>query len=231
MDKGSLEVLLAQNLSVARIASRFGKDPSTVSYWMNKYGLEAANRDKHLAKGAIPMTTLKPLVEAGLSIAEIAERVGRSKATVRHWLRKYGLRTENTAGRRPASVAKVAKDDGKLTVTMDCRHHGATEFILEGRGYYRCKRCRSEAVARRRRKSKAILVAEAGGCCRVCGYDRSVAALEFHHLDRTKKLMSVSARGIAYALSTLRAEAAKCVLLCANCHVEVETGLIQLPIK
>jgi hypothetical protein len=114
---------------------------------------------------------------------------------------------------------------------MECRHHGLTDFYLEGRGYYRCKRCRSEAVGRRRRKVKAILVAEAGGCCSVCGYNRSVAALEFHHRDRADKRMAVSARGIAYALQTLREEAAKCILLCANCHVEVETGLIELPIK
>ena len=134
MDKGSLEVLVARGLSLEEIGRRFDRHPSTVAYWLKKYGLEAVNRDKHLAKGAIPVTTLEPLVQAGLSIAEIAKKVGRSKATVRHWLRKYGLRTENTAGRRPASVGKLAKDDGKLTVTMDCRHHGATEFILKGRG-------------------------------------------------------------------------------------------------
>lgn len=231
MDKGSLEVLLGQRLSVAQIARRFGKDPSTVSYWMNKYGLEAVNRDKHSAKGGLTRETLEPMVEAGMTIAEIAEAVGLSKGIVRHWLGSYGLRTQNAAGRRSASIVGTAKDEGRLTITMECRHHGATEFFLEGRGYYRCKRCRSEAVARRRRKVKAILVAEAGGQCCVCGYSRSFAALEFHHLDRTQKRMTVSARGVAYALKTLREEAAKCVLLCANCHVEVENGLVQLPIK
>ena len=36
MDKESLETLLDQGLSIERIAKRFGKDPSTVSYWMKK---------------------------------------------------------------------------------------------------------------------------------------------------------------------------------------------------
>jgi transposase len=231
MEKGSLELLLAQGLSVAHIAARFGKDPSTVAYWMTKHGLVAVNRERHAAKGGIPRETLESLVSAGKSIGEIANEVGLSKGTVRHWLGRYGLRTNNVAGRRPAPIAEQAKAEGRLTVTMSCRHHGETEFYLEGRGYYRCKRCRSEAVSRRRRKMKAILVAEAGGHCCVCGYDRTVAALEFHHLDRTQKRMTVSARGNAYALKTLRTEAAKCVLLCGNCHVEVECGLIELPIK
>jgi hypothetical protein len=52
--------------------------------------------------------------------------------------------------------------------------HGVTEFWLEGRGYYRCKRCRMDRVNQRRRKIKRILAAEAGGRCSVCGYDRCV---------------------------------------------------------
>jgi hypothetical protein len=40
-----------------------------------------------------------------------------------------------------------------------------TDFWLEGRGYYRCKRCRMERVSRRRIAIKAILVTEAGGRC------------------------------------------------------------------
>jgi len=53
-----------------------------------------------------------------------------------------------------------------------CPTHGRTEFVLEGRGYYRCKRCRMQRVMDWRRRAKALLIAEAGGCCRICGYDR-----------------------------------------------------------
>jgi transposase len=53
MDKESLELLLDQGLSVEKVAKRFGKDPSTISYWMGKYGLHAVNRETHAAKGGI----------------------------------------------------------------------------------------------------------------------------------------------------------------------------------
>src|SRR5205085_12568528 len=97
MEKQSLEALLAQGESIERIAKRFGKDPSTVSYWMRKHGLKSPYAEKHAAKGGIERERLEELVNAGLSIAEIASAVGRSKATVRHWLRRYELRTRGSA--------------------------------------------------------------------------------------------------------------------------------------
>jgi len=91
-------------------------------------------------------------------------------------------------------------------------------------GYYRCLACRAAAVVKRRRAVKRILVEEAGGSCRLCGYDRFPAALQFHHVDPTQKSFSLSHRGVTIALDAARAEAAKRVLLCANCHAEVEGG-------
>jgi hypothetical protein len=102
------------------------------------------------------------------------------------------------------------------------------EHVRDPRGSYRCRRCRAEAVVRRRRRVKETLVAESGGCCRLCGYDRCVAALEFHHLDPSKKEFTLSRRG-ARSIATLRAEVRKCVLLCSNCHAEVEAGFVKLP--
>lgn len=104
-----------------------------------------------------------------------------------------------------------------------------TQFGRRAQGGYRCTRCRAEAVARRRRKVKRLLVEEAGGSCRVCGYDRCVAALHFHHLDRAEKSFSLSHRGVARSLAKARSEASKCLLLCSNCHAEVEAGLVTLP--
>jgi 5-methylcytosine-specific restriction endonuclease McrA len=117
-----------------------------------------------------------------------------------------------------------------LNVTRSCEAHGETAFILDGRGHYRCKRCRAEAVARRRRKLKTILIAEAGGRCSVCGYDRLPRAFEFHHLNPREKRLEISRNGVTLSLGRLRAEAKKCVLLCSNCHAEVGSGFTTLPL-
>jgi transposase len=229
MDRASLEQLLGRGLSLAEIGRRFDLHEATVSYWVKKHGLQAANLDKHVARGGIEREELETLVEAGLSIAQIAEAVGRSKATVRHWLIRYGLKTHGGPGRRPAGQAKAAKQAGLATVMMRCRRHGETDFCLDGRGFYRCKRCRSAAVARRRRKVKTILVQEAGGACCICGYDFNMRALHFHHVEPAQKRHEINARGVAIALDKLRVEAQKCVLLCSNCHAEVEDGMASIP--
>jgi transposase len=229
MDRASLEQMLGQGLSLADIGRRFDRHEATVSYWLKKYGLDAANHEKHAARGGIAKADLERLVEADMSIAQIAEAVGCSKPTVRYWLLRYGLRTQGSVGRRPASEAKAAKEAGLATVTMRCRHHGDTDFWLDGRGYYRCKRCRSAAVARRRKKVKAILVAEAGGACCICGFERNMRALHFHHVEPSQKRLEINAKGVAIALDKLRVEAQKCVLLCSNCHAEVEDGTVFIP--
>lgn len=202
---------------------------ATVGYWVKKHGLQAVNRGKHAARGGLPQPELERLVEQGASIAQIAEAVGRSKATVRHWLIRYGMKTQGGAGRRPSAHASASKQAGLATVTMRCVRHGETEFWLNGRGYHGCKRCRSAAVARRRRKVKAILVEEAGGCCCICGYRRNMRALHFHHLEPSQKRHEINAKGVAIALDKLRGEAQKCVLLCSNCHAEVEDGMAAIP--
>jgi cytochrome c553 len=85
-----------------------------------------------------------------------------------------------------------------------------------------------EAVTRRHQKVKRILVEEAGGCCALCGYDRSVVNLHFHHVDPAQKSFGVTTAS-GKSLAAYRTEAAKCVLVCANCHGEIETGLVASP--
>ena len=112
--------------------------------------------------------------------------------------------------------------------TRVCGTHGRTEFVLEGRGYYRCKNCRQQRVIEWRRRAKLMLIAEAGGACLICGYDRCVGALHFHHLDPDTKAFGISRRGFTRSIEKMREEAAKCVLLCSNCHAEVEAGIATL---
>ncbi len=231
MDRDSLRMLLAQGLSVEKIAKRFGKNPSTISYWMKKHGLEAPNREKHAAKGGVERGRLEELVNQGLTIGGIGETLGLSKTTVRYWLHNYGLRTENRVGPRLGEAAREAKAAGLAEERFVCITHGETEYVIEGRGYYRCKRCRSDQIVRHRRRMKELLVAEAGGCCTECGYRQFVGALEFHHRDPATKRFQLSGVGLTRALAELREEAAKCVLLCSNCHAEVEGGVRSLRVE
>ncbi len=222
MDRASLEQLLSQGLSLEQIGRRLGRNESTIAYWLEKHGLRAVNRAKHAARGGIAQGELEVLVDAGMSIAEIASVVDRSKATVRHWLKTYQLSTHPRQRQQRMRAAREAK---LPTVLETCRRHGRTSHYFDNRGYYRCKRCRTEAVMRRRRRLKKILVSEAGGCCRLCGYQRYHGALQFHHLDPAAKSFGLGVRGLTPSLAKLRSEAQKCVLLCSNCHAEVEGGI------
>ena len=129
------------------------------------------------------------------------------------------------------TTAARAREEGKAVVELVCRRHGKTDFFIEGRGSHRCSRCRWEAVARRRRKVKSILVHEAGGRCRLCEYSRCADALHFHHVDPATKSFSIGSRGLTRSLEIWRREAAKCALLCANCHAEVEAGIVTLAVE
>jgi DNA-binding transcriptional ArsR family regulator len=224
VDAGVLEAYLRRGLSLEAIGRLTGRHPSTVGYWVKRHGLAAVHRNRHAPKGGIDRDTLAGLVAEGLSTREIAEWVALSQTTVRHWLRKYELRTFRARGENLRGMRGVHPDRIELT----CARHGLTEFWLEARGTYRCTRCRSEAVSQRRRRLKEIIVRDAGGRCSICGYDRHIGALQFHHRDGETKRFGLSDRGLTRSLDAVRAEAAKCILLCANCHSEVEAGIVKV---
>jgi transposase len=221
VDRAVLENMLGEGLSLAEIGRRVDRHESTVSYWVQRYDLQASGHVRHAPKGALTHAELATLVQAGMSIGQIAQAVGRGKPSVRYWLQEYGLKTI-WAQRRHASREE------RREMTLRCARHGMTVFRLQSRGGYRCAKCNAEAVTQRRRNVKRILVEEAGGACRLCGYDRCVAALEFHHVVPANKRFSMSARGVARSIARARAEASKCILLCANCHAEVEVGTTRL---
>jgi transposase len=221
MDREWLASRLAEGRSIESIARDVGRHPSTVAYWVNKHGLTSSHAAKHRPKGALARDRLERLVEEGRSIREIAAELGVSGGSVRHWLKKHGLRT------RPARYS-LRGEPKPPTLVRECALHGWTTFVRIGGARYRCGRCNSESVATRRRRVKEILVREAGGCCQVCGFAQYIGALQFHHLDPALKEFSVSREGVTRSLERARQEARKCVLLCANCHAMVEGGLLEV---
>ena len=224
MEAEILEGYLRRGLSLQAIGQLTGRDPTTIGYWVKRHGLSAVHRDRHAPKGGIERERLGELVAEGLTTRQISLRLGLSQSTVRHWLRRHGLKT--VRARRPDTHGSRGVDPDRKT--MECGRHGVTEFWLESRGIYRCLRCRSESVARRRKRLKEDLVAAAGGRCGMCGYDRCIGALHFHHRDGQSKEFGLSERGLTKSIEAMKAEAAKCMLLCANCHSEVEAGIVNI---
>jgi len=221
-----LATQLEAGSSIEAIARATGRSPSTVAYWVNKHGLTSQHAARHRARGGLTREQLEPLVEAGVPIRAMAEQLGVSYTTVRHWLSRHALATPRA--RRLAQTAQ-ARAGGWETVGAICPHHGQVTFVRRGAESFRCQRCRSEAVDRRRRKIKRQLVEDAGGACVLCGYAKTMAGLHFHHVDPASKSFGLGERGVTISLEAARAEAAKCVLLCSNCHAEVENGAAALP--
>ena len=71
---------------------------------------------------------------------------------------------------------------------------------------------------------KKALVEYKGGRCAICGYNKNIAVLSFHHINNEggQKEYDISTRmGNRCSLETLKKEVDKCVLVCENCHREI----------
>jgi transposase len=226
MEKRFLEECLEQGMSLEAIGERAGKHPSTVGYWLKKHGLRARGREVHAPRGGVDPERLERLVEQGASIRQIATELALSYSTIRHWLRKLGIETEGAVRRRTTAQARR---EGVHRAYLRCPRHGHTAFFGRPDGGFRCGKCRSAAVSKRRRAVKRQLVEESGGKCFLCGFDEHPAALQFHHLDPSRKQFGLSERGLTRSIARVRGEAEKCVLLCANCHSQVEAGAKEIP--
>jgi DNA-binding CsgD family transcriptional regulator len=227
MRKEDLERYLAEGLSLMQIGERAGLEKSTVSYHLKKHGLAPVNQGRAANRGGLTKAALAELILEGLNLTEMARRLDRSTSTVRYWLKKYD-QWPLAAGRRRIAARK-AREAGLTRVELECSHHGATEFVLECGTRYRCLKCRREGVIEWRRRAKLRLVEEFGERCEICGYDEFLGALQFHHVDPERKSFGLAMRGLTRSIEALRAEAAKCALLCANCHARVEWGALELP--
>jgi transposase len=71
-----------------------------------------------------------------------------------------------------------------------------------------------------RKKIKERLVDYKGGKCEICGYNKCITALEFHHIEPTKKDFTISNSSVL-SFETCKKEVDKCILVCSNCHREI----------
>lgn len=92
-----------------------------------------------------------------------------------------------------------------------------------------CKQCISYNMYHHKiRKYSNLLKCHGNKCCS-CGFNDFISGFQFHHTNPKTKEFSIGAKRNSYGFEELLKESKKCVLLCANCHVEVETKSTDLP--
>ena len=59
--------------------------------------------------------------------------------------------------------------------------------------------------------------------CAICGYNKCNIALDFHHSNpKDKKFNIIFGKASSFSNENLTDELNKCILLCKNCHSEIE---------
>lgn len=109
----------------------------------------------------------------------------------------------------------------KLYAVKSCgKRHPACNICKPG--FTIAKPENADRTARHKRirlDKKKQAVAELGGKCHRCGYDKCVRALTFHHPDEDKQFQLSQNWWLSW--ERLKVELEKCTLLCTNCHHEV----------
>lgn len=126
----------------------------------------------------------------------------------------------------------------KRKFCLDCSPFGKhnTSDLVTRKEKVICKRCGNESKDRRtlcgscrvilsRQKKKKALIKYKGGECEVCGYNKCVRNLEFHHKDPTQKDFGISKKQ-NWNIEKLKKEVDKCILVCSNCHGEIHEDFI-----
>lgn len=131
-------------------------------------------------------------IDNNLSIRQIAQSTGKSYTTVKYWLKKHELTTNHSQ-----FAKKYNTEQERLTARRK-------QLV--------------NSVTKRRKKLKEMSVEYLGGKCSKCGYNKCIAALEFHHLGG--KDFGIAQSGHTRSWSKVKTELDKCVLLCSNCHRE-----------
>lgn len=158
---------------------------------------------------------LKKLTEDGLSIYDISKKFKKGYSTIRYWLVKHKLKTNESLTR---DINKKNENVNEKLCVKCNEIKPKKEFYTDNRGY--CKKCLCEYHQNRIRKIKIKMILYKGGSCERCNLnikDSHYSVFDFHHLNPSTKDPNFS--GIkSQKWEKIQNEIDKCKLLCSNCH-------------
>lgn len=220
--------LRKKGFTINQIVSELGCAKSTVSYHINKHGLGGERDDFLNGIDDETIERVKSLRLENKTYPEILMVVNISEDKLIKVCRNLGLKI-NTGGFKTKKLDKdeVLKKYLELkSLKKTGRFFGVDKstirkYIDDENIFVKREKTitDSKAVINWRKRVKSKLVEYKGGCCEKCGYNKSEQALQFHHMNPNEKDFNISGR--SYSLERMKKEVDKCIMVCANCHIEI----------
>ena len=169
------------------------------------------------------------LYKEGKTMPYICKTLGVSKATVSYQINKEGI----SRYKAPVEITEDLLDRMQIryeeckSLNIVSKEFGVSINRLK---YLRRRETKTnyEVLKNRRYRIKKLLVEYKGNKCKICGYNKCLSALEFHHLNPETKDFTIAYNQKYSNLDSLKREVDKCILVCANCHREIHAGIIDL---
>lgn len=203
---------------------------STISYHINKVGLGGVRND---FLNDITDDVIEKIKEYRLTLKsykEIKELVNISEDKLIKICRILNVnKPSNTFKKKELDgdevikyylvVNSLRKTSEYFNTSRETVRKYISSDIIEKNKNNKTVKTKSQAVVDWRKRKKIELVEYKGGCCEKCGYKKSTSALQFHHLNPKEKDFAISAK--SYSFDRLKKEVDKCIMVCANCHIEL----------
>jgi len=156
--------------------------------------------------------TLQNYIKLNYSTRKIAELENSSQTNVRHWLKKFNLKT-------------TSKQFSIKEYLCECGETNPEKFY--GHSKVNCSKCHNIKTTSTGKNNRLFAIDYLGGKCISCKFNKYNCSLDIHHLnpsikDKNFKYM----RG--WKKERILNEIKNCVLLCRNCHAAVHAGFIIL---
>jgi hypothetical protein len=173
---------------------------------------------------------LKEKIDEGFSTYDLAKHFNSSQTNIRYWLRKFGINTNHfgaASGCRNGKLCLFCSQDLTGKKMKFCSSKCKTDW-----NYANGTEENPNTLQRQKRVSKErklALIEMMGGGCSICGYNKNLAALSFHHRSPENKTFNLDSRKLSNTrMESILEEVKKCDLVCCNCHAEIHNPDLTL---
>ncbi|MCK9595957.1 hypothetical protein M0R19_02110 [Candidatus Pacearchaeota archaeon] len=142
---------------------------------------------------------LKENYSKKIPLKNISEQMNKSIRSIQHKAARIGISRPRFLSDKPSNKQP--------------------QGVIDKRYYENNKEKVYQRKMARRKRLKQEMINLLGGKCSICGYNKCINALDFHHKGDKEKEITILIKNDSR--EKILKETKKCILLCANCHREV----------